>query len=308
MKTLEALTEGLFDYAGLFPPAELGLEDMLREAAGLPDTLQRPAIVGSDLVLTPDRLDTITTEHLLEAGFRKNRHVKVCLVGIETKDGAAMANRVLAFNRESRVDTVPHEITSIELHSAIDDVNETAGALMPARFVLAGQQHIQVYWEPKLTDAEWQERFDEVFAVLDAAHSETELPIVGLKVRCAGPNALSAATLARIIPELTQRDIPFKATQGLHHPLAGDGHLGFLGLAVALRLHEEHALDADEIEACITEREAAAFDFKQGLAWRGHFIDRGRLGHAMMTPFAIGSCSLQEPDDGLAAHWPLVTA
>ncbi len=306
MKSLDALTEGLFDYAGMFPPAAKPFQEALHEAAGFPQTLHRPSLVGADMVVKPEHLNEATTQHLLEAGFTRSSHVRMCLVGVAAHDGHKRANQILAYNRESRVDKVPHEVIALELSSEIQaDPMDTAGELMPGRFVLSGQD-IQVFWEPLLDDAGWNDRFDDVWAVIDGCNSESELPIVGLKVRCGGPNALSPATLARIIPEVHKRDLPWKVTQGLHHALAGshDNAVGFIGLATALRLHEEGALEEGGLEDCIAETDPAAFDFVGGLAWRDHRINRAQLGHAMQTPFAIGSCSLAEPDAELWQHWP----
>lgn len=306
MKALDALTNGLFDYAGIFPPAALSFQDALTESAGFLTKLARPGLVNADMVIKPEHLNEATTQHLLEAGFDRSSHVRMCLVGVPAHDGHKRANQILAYNRESRVDKVPHEVIALELHSELDDPMDAAGALMPGRFVLSGQD-IQVFWEPLLDDAAWNERFDDVWAVIDGCNSESELPIVGLKVRCGGDNALSPATLARIIPEVHKRNLPWKVTQGLHHALAGshDNAVGFIGLAAALRLYEENALQDDELEACIAETEASAFDFVGGLSWRDHRIDRAQLGHAMQTPFAIGSCSLAEPDAELWQHWPI---
>lgn len=306
MKSLDALTGNLFDYAGMFPPAALSFPEALHESAGFPQTLRRSSIVGADMVVKPEHLNEATTQHLLDAGFNGRSHVRMCLVGVPAHDGHKRANQILAYNRESRVDKVPHEVIALELHSELDDPMDAAGALMPGRFVLSGQD-IQVFWEPLLDDAAWNERFDDVWAVIDGCNSESELPIVGLKVRCGGDNALSPATLARIIPEVHKRNLPWKVTQGLHHALAGshDNAVGFIGLAAALRLYEENALQDDELEACIAETEASAFDFVGGLSWRDHRIDRAQLGHAMQTPFAIGSCSLAEPDAELWQHWPI---
>ncbi len=309
MKSLEALTEGLFDYAGMFPPAALAFPEALHESATFKDALVRPRIVGADIVITPAQLNEATTQHMLDAGFHRGNHIRMCLVGVHASDGHKRASQILAYNRESRVDKVPHEVIALELHSEIDDPLDAAGALMPARFVLSGQD-LQVFWEPKLTDAEWNERFDDVWTVVDGCNSESELPIVGLKVRADGEHALSPATLARIIPEINKRALPFKVTQGLHHALAGthDNAIGFIGLAAALRLNEGGALGPEELEACITETDGGAFDWVAGISWRGHSIGRAQAGHAMRTTFQIGSCSLREPDAELAALWPALSA
>lgn len=310
MKALDAITDKLFDYAGMYPPAGLDFDKMLDEAAKFPQTLARPSIVSADLVIGPELLQKVTAERLLEAGFQRSRHVRICVVGVPIVQAGAVATSIQGFNRASRLEPVPHEVSSLELQSGVTGIEANAAALMPPRFVLSGGE-VQVYWEPTLGDAAWNERFDDIWAIIDACNGESEIPIVGLKVRCGGDRALSPATLARILPEVTRRSLPFKATQGLHHALAGggsDARMGFLGLTVALWLHEEGVLDADALEACLTETDASAFDFEGGLSWRGHGIDRGQLGHAMRTRFNIGSCSMAEPDAELAQHWPLLAA
>ncbi len=58
MKALDALTNGLFDYAGMFPPAALSFPDALAESATFQQALSRPSIVGADMPVqqsTPTR-------------------------------------------------------------------------------------------------------------------------------------------------------------------------------------------------------------------------------------------------------------
>lgn len=307
MKALDALLDGLFDHASMFPPEALSFEDAMHRASRLHDELERPSIVGTEMVVTPEDLGRIDDHALEGAGF--TRPCRICLVGVHADQSPDAARTVMAYNDEARLGSPSYEVVTFEVHSGIQSVEASASAFMPPRYILAAAE-VQVYWEPKLTDAQWQDRLDDVFAVLDAANGESELPVVGLKLRCAGDQRVSAATFARVLPEVAARRIPFKATQGLHHPLAGmaQNEIGFLGLAAALRLHGAGALPADRIEACLTETDAGAFAFGDGLSWDAHSIDLGRLGQAMEQPFSIGSCSLAEPDADLAALWPIATA
>ena len=59
MKTLELLLQSRFDYAGMFPPAKLSLEQALREAINLRDTLARPHLLAAELVVDSNRLAEI---------------------------------------------------------------------------------------------------------------------------------------------------------------------------------------------------------------------------------------------------------
>ncbi|HVE12131.1 MAG TPA: hypothetical protein VNI01_01940, partial [Elusimicrobiota bacterium] len=56
---LEALLEGLFDYAGTFAPASLPLDEALRESASFKTTLRRPGMVAADIVLPARELASL---------------------------------------------------------------------------------------------------------------------------------------------------------------------------------------------------------------------------------------------------------
>ena len=76
---LDHAVRGLFDHAGMFPPAALSFEDALREAAVLPDVLARPDLLQNDLVLTPEHWAKVDDEALAAADYDRTLHV--CLVG-----------------------------------------------------------------------------------------------------------------------------------------------------------------------------------------------------------------------------------
>lgn len=304
MNALDALLEGLFDYAGMFPPAALSLEEAVRESARFPDALERPDMLGADLVLRPDGLARLRTEDLAAAGFSPRRGCKICLVGVPLADAEAQARNLTTWNQERALAKVPQSVVSLEVHADLArPAHEVAASLMPLRFLLA-ETDVRIYLEPAWDDATWQERFDDAFACIDATNEDGELRPVGLKVRCGGPNALSPATLARIIAAVNERELAWKATQGLHHPLVEERHgnqVGFVGLVTALRLQRAlgESFGADESAACIAEQDPDAFTFDDGLRWRDHVVAGTALGRTLRTRFQIGSCSLREPDEDL---------
>ena len=72
---------------------------------------------------------------------------------------------------------------------------------------------------------------------------------------------------------------------------------GFVNVAITLRLGDR--IDATDRRRCLMDG-PDAFVFDDGLAWRGHQLNRAGLADALRRPFTIGSCSLREPDDDLA--------
>jgi hypothetical protein len=294
MNGLDALTEGLFDYAGLFPPAALGLEEALRESARAP-RLHRPRMVAADLVLTPKELPRITRQGLYFSGFGDTT-CTLCLVGVDRNGLAAAVAQAQGFNRTGAPWA---RITALEAHGDAFSATGFQG-LDKARGDLGD---VRLFIEPRWPNTAWAGRQPKLMALL--ARLKESGPAVGLKVRGAGPTAVTKATLARLIPDVTRLGVPFKATQGLHHPIleARYGNsLGFLNLALALRLCQAQGdgLGASDLAALLKESDPAAFDFSDGVEWRDYGLYPDTLERAKRgLPFTIGSCSLGEPDADL---------
>ena len=300
---LERVTDGLFDYAGMFPPAALSFEDALAESARFPETLHDPELVAADMVLTPDALTRLTKEALHEAGYA-GRPCRVCLVGVPVTDAPKQAEAVVAFNRERAHDSPPQRIISLEVHFENEDITTIQGAMDKAQRILdACTDRVQLYLEPKWDDARLAKGLTGVMQIMDSINHDA--PHVGFKVRCAGPTALSHATLAKVMAHVNLRSIPLKLTQGLHHPFAGDpthGNVhGFLNVVFGLRLHRDTDMDVEELATLLADDAPADFVWDHGIGWRGRRISmQSVVESSLAVPFSIGSCSIAEPDADLS--------
>jgi hypothetical protein len=108
------------------------------------------------------------------------------------------------------------------------------------------------------------------------------------KVRCGGETVPTADALGRFLRACREAGVPFKATAGLHHPLAVDGAHGFLNVLAACVFEDEAALDGD-----------VALD-AEALRWDGRSAGPDELERARRERFvAIGSCSFFEPVEDL---------
>ncbi|HEX2066313.1 MAG TPA: hypothetical protein VHI93_05815 [Candidatus Thermoplasmatota archaeon] len=293
MNGLDTLTAGLFDYAGLFPPAALDLQDALREAARAP-RLRRPRLVGADLVVPLDRLGEITRHGLYFNGFGDTT-CTLAVVGVERKGLAAAARAVRDHDRS-------HAPWSKVVALEVQGDAFPAQALNTLRAAQRGLGGIRLFLEPRWSGARWREGQGQLLALLEKLRDTQGLPSVGVKVRCAGPTAVRRATLEKLLPPLVAARIPLKATQGLHHALPTGQELGFLPLAMAVRLLQAHGggFAAKDLAALLRETDPAQFAFEDGVQWRGFGIQAATLKAAMAElPFTIGSCSLQEPDEEL---------
>jgi hypothetical protein len=108
------------------------------------------------------------------------------------------------------------------------------------------------------------------------------------KVRCGGAELPSAEALGRFLRACREAGIPFKATAGLHHPLAAEGRHGFLNVLAACAFEDAAALTGEvELDA-------------GGLRWEGREADADALARVRREQLvAVGSCSFFEPVDDL---------
>lgn len=104
------------------------------------------------------------------------------------------------------------------------------------------------------------------------------------KVRCGGETVPSIEELGGFLRASREAGVPFKATAGLHQPLAADGSHGFLNLLAACAFADERAL-AGEVELD-----------EDALRWNGRAAGAEELARVRREQLvAIGSCSFFEP-------------
>ncbi len=114
------------------------------------------------------------------------------------------------------------------------------------------------------------------------------------KVRCGGTVLPTVARMMEFVEACRRLNVPFKATAGLHHPVRSDDDHGFLNLLAVAIFGEEEAL---------AEEDPSAFGATEdAFTWRDQSADAGEIVRVRRELFrAFGSCSAQEPIDGLRA-------
>ncbi|HET8770834.1 MAG TPA: hypothetical protein VFM71_07620 [Gemmatimonadaceae bacterium] len=288
------------DYAGLFPPAALEMEDAVARYA---------RYVGSDerwmlgrFILPVARLD----EFVAAAGARvadltaREPAQPWRLSVLAGPDDAAAIEK---FNRDASpagrwvIDTVETKAADIETIW---------------RLATAFDAHHTV--------------FVEVPVVEDPTPLIGELALRGLraKIRTGGvtPDVFpSPEQVMRFLTACARLSVPFKATAGLHHPLRGQYGLtyesntargtmyGFLNVFLAAVLLFD-GTDESELLPLLEEGDAAAIEVHaDSLSWRGHSVSTEEIARARAS-FAVsfGSCSFEEPVADLAALGLLASA
>jgi len=287
--TLRILLEHLFDYAGMFPPAARSFEEALGESSSFRETLQRPWMVASDLVLDTEHARKLSGVNLGIYDF--SAPLRVCLLGTEDPESVIETARHL-IRKEPAV-----EITSVEIKVSPESIDETIEQY--ASFLHEGTSLLAL--EPNLSGDDWEK----VLACsVERLHGGSCRP--ALKCRLTGPTGIAADRLAAAIVAASDSRLPLKITGGLHHPIVERDRyefpMGFLNVAsgVMLRRALGAAVDRAALLRILTNGAPHAFTFGNVLCFEKLEISYEVLEKAKaVAPFAIGSCSLHEPDADL---------
>ncbi|MFL5593646.1 MAG: hypothetical protein ACJ785_03420 [Gemmatimonadaceae bacterium] len=295
MKSVDALTRCLVDYAGLFPPAG---EDMRTAVANYASYLQGPDRSALGRFVVP-----ISRLHELEkAAFdllpRHSAEAPWRLSVLVSDDVRAAGEEMLEFNcrHDSRSNAGHAVIDVAELKAMSADEIADRRRDLPQVFT--------TYFEIPITG--------------DVTPLVKSISIAGgrAKVRTGGvtPEAFPPArALIDFIGACRRETVAFKATAGLHHPVRREYPLtyepnsprwrmyGFLNVFLAASL-----LYAGETEqtalAALEEDDATAFSFERDtITWRDKRLSAAQV-DASRRNFAIsfGSCSFREPITELA--------
>jgi hypothetical protein len=279
------LLEGVVDYAGLFPPATLPLEQAIANYSAYRASVN--AWMLGRFVVPASRLPGLAA--ILSAAGKLSSPCRIsALVG---KDFEADLEHVAffnhGFNQYGHVDSIE---MAQELHPKIEEV-----ASKIPRGVIA-------YFELPL-DAPL-----DLFRTLVRKGARAKARTGGVR-----PEAIpSTSDLATFIVNSVSAGVAFKATAGLHHPIRSlrpltyepnspTGEMqGFLNVAIASAFAIS-GMSAVEIEQVLAEPQASSFVFSDSEAqWKGKFVSAPMLRKTREQLFiSFGSCSFDEPVEGL---------
>lgn len=280
------LFSALVDYAGLFPPASVGMADAA--AAYAADRAGRDAWMLGRFVCPAARLAELAAAAAphwaaSEAPWR---------VSALAPDPVTDFPHIRAFNAAHADHAIVDAVEGRASTTA--DVDRFAGELGDL------EGFVEVPLDP-----------DPGALIADCAR-------LGLKAKARLGGVVADAIprpelVARFLVRCHESGIAFKATAGLHHPIRGAFPLtyepgapratmhGFLNLLFATYVVLR---GGDEVEACavLEDRDASAFAFDRDAArWRDHVVPIPQITRLRETMIGIGSCSFREPVADLVA-------
>ena len=296
-----ALLEGVIDYAGLFPPASLTLEEAVaeyREARTGPHAW----MLGRFLCPTSrmEDLAAVLTASMPEGEERWG----VSAIFDGPPATAALAAHVFERHLEPAVTVAFAELRTPA--EAADGRSRSDSVVVLAPFAEAAfgiSADVVPFLEVAKT-ADWRTGIRTAVGAIADLRGRW-LRGIGAKFRTGGADAEafpSSEQVAAFIAASVEWDVPFKATAGLHHPIRHhDAELGvmrhgFLNLLAATAIAVEGGSERDVV-AAIEETDSAAVALTPaGLRWRDRRIGVATLRSVRHDRFpAYGSCSFVEP-------------
>ena len=289
-----ALFEGLVDYAGLFPPAALGMADSVARYEEYLAGEHRWAL--GKFVLPVERLSEFAHAARAVAG------------GVSSWQLALVAGTDFSA-----------DVRAVDEFAQHGDSRATVGAI-EVRASSVGQVE-SVAREAARLRGGIPDAFDVYVEVPVAGDTAALVRAIGghglrAKVRTGGVEAGAfpdARSLAEFIVLCAAHRVTFKATAGLHHALRGSYPLtydaaserstmfGFLNVFVAA-LFARDGLDAAGVQALLEEQDAGQIVFdRAGVTWRGRTLSSDAIRAARaQTATSFGSCSFSEPVSDLS--------
>lgn len=293
---IQSALRALVDYAGLFPPAELGMAravDRYDEArrgrfSWVLGRFVVPATRLSDIAAEAEGREPFDLSVILDAGDDPTRWLDTV--------GTLLNSIGSVRDRESAVRIGSLEIRIPQLQTERDTFDAPIGqfGMLASN---AGVRDLPIFvelprgprWEAELPTA--------LFAL-----SRSKL---GAKVRCGGTSEAEIPTpaeLARFVATATEHSLPWKATAGLHHSVrradASTGLImhGFLNLLCAA-IFAQSGIGVDDLQKILEEEDAEAFALDaQGFRYGDRHASADEIAAARRHHFvSYGSCSFDEP-------------
>lgn len=319
---LQALLAGVIDYAGLFPPAKLPLEEAIRNYAHY-RTEPESSMLGRFICPAARLAELAPFEELFRDGppfvfsvlGRGGNSVEEFLDGMRADLEAIQAFRSRHQGR-ALVDVLEVKMSPELAETLLPAPIPSSGSLPSLPIADMNLTGLNVYVETELR-LDWRPALVRVTSRLGYdnarfSQSGSTSTKMGFKLRCGGLEASafpSAEQVASVLDACRTAAIPLKCTAGLHHPMRhfnseiGTSMHGFLNVFGAGVLAHARRLEESRLQQIIEEEDPGAFRFDEaGFQWRDVRASMEEIVTARkVAVISFGSCSFDEPREDLLA-------
>ena len=305
-KSLQTLLSKIIDYAGLYPPASLPLEDAICNFVKY--QIDADEWMLSRFIIPAKRLAELS--QLAEQVFPRESVLAFSVLGRSGKDVDEFLENlkldledIYAFRENNGVNVLVDMFEVVLPASALGDNSSTLDLVNAVADVL-NKNGLIVFFEAPSGEG-WQVRAEKLIRSLRKIKDKH----VGFKLRTGGVTAdafPSTEQVAWAIAATRNADVPMKATAGLHHPVRHYNESvqtkmhGFLNVFGAGVLALSHGLDQNQIQEIIEDEDPANFVFNEsGFCWKNFMANNKQIAQARQCIVSFGSCSFDEPREDL---------
>ncbi len=284
------LLEGALDYAGLFPPASLGMAEAVRSWAAYSRSENR-SLLGR-FVVPVARLAELS--RAADAPLLRDPEGVWDVSVIGAGDPREDTQRIADAEARHGGGGPSLSVRSIEQKvESVTEIQDVAGAYHDA-----GGRTLYLEIDAGARD-------------LDAMVGAVAAAGACAKIRTGGTAATafpSAAAVARFVCACSDASVAFKATAGLHHALRGEHSMdgaggpcatmhGFVNLFVGAVLFDARRIDESELGTVLEERSWDAFDLADdSVRWRDRGAGPDEIRRARTRLLhSFGTCSCEDP-------------
>jgi len=309
-KTAQLFFNSLIDYAGLFPPAALSLDESVENYRVYLDHPKRWVL--SRFILTPAHLEKLSPA--LVALFSSKQKLDLSLVCKNpSTDVLAAMQRIRGFSGGVSLGSV-----EVALVSGSDLQAQVEGCDRALQEFDSDDSRISAFFELPFT-SDWESFLPAVMTALEHSRQRSQR-LLGFKLRCGGTEPHLIPTPYRValgIAGAARHKIPIKFTAGLHHPFpkgmspcltscdAQSMH-GYFNVFFSAFAAFSRGISASEIAELLTTSGATPPRFGDSvLEWCGITISLAELTRLRSSEvISFGSCSFIEPiEDAASLQW-----
>jgi hypothetical protein len=284
-ESLKTLLTEIIDYAGLFPPSQVGMTSAVQNYANYLKS-ENSWMLGR-FILPVSRLDEFSAE--AERLFEEN----IWRLGVVSDENLPETlDKIAAFN-ESNGEKFVVDTLEAKVNSA-DEIHQ-ASKIIP--------QNLITYFELPV-----QEIMTDLMIALAMTKNRAKIRTGGI-TKDAFPNSADIIKFMRVC---IAANVPFKATAGLHHPLkcvkpltyehdAPTGMMhGFLNVFLSACFLRQD-INNSFVHKLINETDVKNFEFAdEGILWKEEAIPTQTIAAARAkNAISFGSCSFLEPIEDL---------
>ncbi|MGM0587978.1 MAG: hypothetical protein ACQETE_06175 [Bacteroidota bacterium] len=312
--SLRAFMSGLIDYAGLFPPAKLSLDESIRNFAKYRS--EEDAWMLSRFIIPAGKLNELRAYgELLNTSTPFD--FSVISQAADTLQSfreavATSAEQILSLHDQLEPNVLTGALeVKLPIEAIIEGKETSSQALQTLVDQMAEHQALpkQVYCEPKFTE-NWRSEIPAVMAAISEVNDRTDQVALAFKLRCGGVEAHLFPTVeqvAAVLYQAREKNVAMKCTAGLHHPIrhysdsVGTKMHGFFNVFGAGLLGYAHDLAEEEVAHIIRDEDPSQFKFTGSMfSWADMDISEDEIAELRKTALhSYGSCSFDEPREDL---------